>query len=152
MKLTKVAETIIAEDSGDLLWKLIAELEMDNNTLKHTVDLNAKDYNLVVVGNKKLAFEHNQLNLYSESLQAKMAQIRSDADKRITDLEAKTKFAETHVVEIAAEGDKILKDFKTGLVRKLEGLRETYAEKVWTIGGLCSPMSMEEPSVEDYVN
>jgi flagellar capping protein FliD len=139
MKLTKVAETIIAEDSGDLLWKLIAELEKDNDTLKHTVDLNAKDYNLVVVGNKKLAFEHNQLNLYSESLQAKMAQIRSDADKRITDLEAKTKFAETHVVEIAAEGDKILKDFKTGLVRKLRdyvrrmlrkfGLLEAYAHQ-----------------------
>jgi hypothetical protein len=27
-----------------------------------------------------------------------------------------------------------------------------YAEKVRTIGGLCSPMSVEEPSVEDYVN
>jgi hypothetical protein len=31
-------------------------------------------------------------------------------------------------------------------------LREMYADKVQTIEGLCSPMSMMEPSVEDYLN
>jgi hypothetical protein len=27
-----------------------------------------------------------------------------------------------------------------------------YAYKDWTIGGLCSPMLVEEPSVKDYLN
>jgi hypothetical protein len=27
-----------------------------------------------------------------------------------------------------------------------------YADEVQIIGGLCSPISMEEPSVEDYLN
>jgi hypothetical protein len=105
-----------------------------------------------VAGNKKVASECDQLNLWCESLQDEMAQIRSDVDKRIGDLEVKAKFAETRVVEIAIEGDKNLNDFKSGLVWKLERLHEMYAEKVRTIGGLCSPMSVEEPSVEDYVN
>jgi hypothetical protein len=73
-----------------------------------------------------------------------VAQICSDADKCIGDLEAKVKSAETHSVEIATECDKHLRDFEIGLVRKLEGLHEIYADKVWTIGGLFSPMSMEE--------
>jgi hypothetical protein len=36
-----------------------------------------------------------------------MAQIRSDADKHIADLETKVKFAEAHAIEIAVEGNKI---------------------------------------------
>jgi hypothetical protein len=74
-----------------------------------------------------------------------MAQIRSD-------LEVKVKFAGTPRIEIPTEVNKNLKDFKSGRVRKLWGLREMYADKVRTIGGLCSPMSVEEPSVEGYVN
>jgi hypothetical protein len=54
MKLTKVIETIIAEDSGDSLWKCIAELERDKDALQRVVDLNAEDYDLVVAGNKNL--------------------------------------------------------------------------------------------------
>jgi hypothetical protein len=50
-----------------------------------------------------------------------MTQIHSDADNRIADLEAKVKFAKTHGVEIATEGNKNLKDFKTGLGQKLGG-------------------------------
>jgi hypothetical protein len=69
-----------------------------------------------VAGNKKVASECDQLNLRCESLQDEMAQIHSDADKRIGDLVVKAKFAETRVVEIAVEGDKNLKDFKSGLV------------------------------------
>jgi hypothetical protein len=68
MKLTKVAETIIAKDSGDSLQKCIAELERDKDALQRVVGLNAEDYDLVVAGNKKLAFEHDQLNLRCESL------------------------------------------------------------------------------------
>jgi hypothetical protein len=54
MKLTKVIETIIAEDSGDSLWKCIAELERDKDALQRVVDLNAEDYDLVVAGIKNL--------------------------------------------------------------------------------------------------
>jgi hypothetical protein len=53
VKLTKVAETIIAEDSGDSLQKLIVGLEKDKDALQRVVDLNAEDYDLVLVGNKK---------------------------------------------------------------------------------------------------
>jgi hypothetical protein len=114
MKLTKVAETIIIEDSSDSFWKRIAELERCKHALQCDVDLNAEDYDLVVAGNKKLASEHDQLNLCCKSLQAKVAQIHYDADQCITDLEAKVKSDETHSVEIVAEGDKNLRDFKNG--------------------------------------
>jgi hypothetical protein len=116
------------------------------------MDHNAEDYDLVVAGNRKLASESGQLKLHCESMQVEVAQVCFDADECIADLEVKVKSAETHSVEIAAEGDKNLRDFESGLVRKLEGLREMYADKVQTIEGLCSPMSMMEPSVEDYLN
>jgi hypothetical protein len=128
------------------------ELERDKDVLQCAMDLNMADYDLVVAGNKKLASERVQLNLHCGSLQAEMAQICFDADKHIFDLEAKVKFAVTCSVEIAAEGNKKLKDFKSELVQKLGGLHEMYADKVWTIGGLCSPVSVEEPSVKDYLN
>jgi hypothetical protein len=73
VKLTKVAETIIAEDSGDSLWKRIAELERDKHALQHVVDHNAEDYDLMVAGNRKLASERDQLNLHCKNLQALMA-------------------------------------------------------------------------------
>jgi hypothetical protein len=152
VKLTKVAETIIVEESNDSLWKRITELERDKEALQRAVDHNTEDYDLMVAGNRKLASEHDQLNLHCESPQAEVAQLCSDADKHITNLEAKVKSVETHSVEIVAEGDKILRDFESGLVSKLEGLRKMYADKVQNIGGLCSLMSMEEPSTEDYLN
>jgi hypothetical protein len=52
VKLTKVVETIIADDSGDLLQKCIADFEGEKDALQRTVDLNAEDYDLVVAGNK----------------------------------------------------------------------------------------------------
>jgi hypothetical protein len=52
VKLTKVVETIIADDSGDLLQKCIADFEGEKDALKRAVDLNAEDYDLVVAGNK----------------------------------------------------------------------------------------------------
>jgi hypothetical protein len=39
MKLTKVAETIIAEDGGDLLRCHITELEKDKDALQCALDL-----------------------------------------------------------------------------------------------------------------
>jgi hypothetical protein len=44
-----------------------------------------------------------------------------------------------------------LRDFKSAIAQKLEGLHEIYADKVQSIGGLCSMMSMEKPSPEDYL-
>jgi hypothetical protein len=38
------------------------------------------------------------------------------------------------------------------LGQQLERLHEMYANKVQSIGGLCSSMSVKEPSVEDYLN
>jgi hypothetical protein len=58
-----------------------------------------EDYDLVVVGNKKLASEHDQQNLHCESLQAEVVQICSNADKRIANLEAKVKSAKAHSIE-----------------------------------------------------
>jgi hypothetical protein len=81
-----------------------------------------------------------------------MAQIRSDANKRIADIEAKVKFSETGSVEIVAEGNKNLRDFESGFVQKLRGPHEMYADKVQTIGRMCSLISVEKPSVKDYLN
>jgi hypothetical protein len=38
------------------------------------------------------------------------------------------------------------------LIQHLERLHEMYVDKVQSIGGLCSAMSVKEPSVEDYLN
>jgi hypothetical protein len=107
---------------------------------------------MVVAGSRKLASEREQLKLQCESLQAEMAQNRSDAEKHIADLEARVKSANACSVEIAAESEKNLRDFESEFVQKLEGLREMYADNIQIIGGLCSPISMEEPSVEHYLN
>jgi hypothetical protein len=152
MKLTKVAETIIAEDGGDLLRCHIAELEKDKDTLQCALDHSTDDYNIVVADCRRLASERDQLKLWCESLQAEMAQNRSYAEKHTANLEASVKSADAGSVEIAAESEKNLRDFESELVRKLEGLHEMYADKVQIIGGLCSPISIEEPSVQDYLN
>jgi hypothetical protein len=152
MKLTKVAESIIAEDSGPSLHKHIAELERDKKVLQLVVDHSAKDYKMVVVGSRKLSTQRDQLMIHSESLQAELAQACSDADKRIFDLEAKVKFADARGIETAAEGKKNLGDFRSVLFQQLERLHEMYTDKVQSIGGLCSAMSAKEPSVEDYLN
>jgi hypothetical protein len=125
MKLTNAAETIIIEDNGVLLRRHIAKLEKDKNMLQRTMDLGIDDYNLV--------------------------DVHSDTTKRIADHEAKVKSAEAHYIDTAAEGVKILKDFEGALVQKLEELLRLYNDNVRTIRGLCSPMSVEEPSSVDYL-
>jgi hypothetical protein len=130
MKLTKVAESIIAEDTGASLHKRIAELERDKKVLQLAVDHGAEDYEMVVVGSRKLSSECNQLKIRCESLQAELAQARSDAKNRVSDLDAKVKFAEACGVEIAAEGEKNLGDFRSVLVQQLVRLCKMYADKV----------------------
>jgi hypothetical protein len=44
-----------------------------------------------------------------------------------------------------------LKDFEGRVVQNLEELHELYVHIVQTIGGLCLPMPMGEPSVDDYL-
>jgi hypothetical protein len=97
VKLTKIVEAIIPEDSSDSFRKCITELKRDKDVLQR-----------VVAGNKKHAYERNQLNLHCESLQAEVVQICFDADKCLSDLEAKVKSVETHSVEIVDEDDKNL--------------------------------------------
>jgi hypothetical protein len=107
MKLTKVAEGIIAEDSVALLHKHVVELERDKEVLQLAVDHSAEDYEMAVVGNRKLSSERNQLKIRCESLEAELAQARSDAEKRVSDLELRVRFAKAHGVEIAAGARKI---------------------------------------------
>jgi hypothetical protein len=54
-------------------------------------------------------------------------QALSDAEKHISDLEVKVASAEAHSVEIAAKGEKSLRDFQGVLVRQLERVHDMYA-------------------------
>jgi hemerythrin-like domain-containing protein len=102
------------------------------------VDHSIEDYNLLVMGNQSLLCEHNELKCRCEDLQATLVEAHSDTKKRVVDLEAKVKSVEDH-------GEKHLRDFKDGLVRKLKELRGLYVGNVQTIGGLCSQLPTEEP-------
>jgi hypothetical protein len=55
-------------DSGALLCRHIAELEIDKDTLQRAVDQSIEDCNLVVVGNKNLLSEHYELKHHCEDL------------------------------------------------------------------------------------
>jgi hypothetical protein len=130
MKLAKIVESIITKDSGASLHKRTMELERDKEVLQLAVDHSAEDYVMVAAGNRKLSSECDQLKTHCESLQAELAQARSDAKKCVSDLEAKVRFAEALGIEIAAEGEKILGDFRSVLVQQLEKLHKIYAAKV----------------------
>jgi uncharacterized protein with PhoU and TrkA domain len=107
MKLTRDAETIIAEDDGASLHKCILELENDKDMLQHAVDLSIGDYNLLVVGNKKLASERDELKHRCTDLQAELVEVRSDAQKRIDDLEERVKSTEARRINAAADGENV---------------------------------------------
>jgi hypothetical protein len=108
MKLAMVAESIIVEDSGASLHKCIVDLGRDKKALQLAVDHDPEDYEMVVASFRNLSSEHDQLKICCESLLAELAQARFDAEKRVSDLEAKVKFAEACGIEIAAEGEKNL--------------------------------------------
>jgi hypothetical protein len=162
--LTKVAETIITEDSGSSLYKRIIELEAENSQLKAattesteaismlrgTVNARIKDYVLLLDGNKSLVAECDDFRYHCEDLQAEFAEVHSNAEKRTINLESKVKSAKAHSVEVAATDEKWLRDFEGGLVRDLEELRELYVCNAQTIGGLCSLMPEGEPLAIDY--
>jgi hypothetical protein len=75
----------------------------------------------------------------------------SDSTVSIAALKAKVKSAEAHNAEVAATGDKRLSDFEAELIRDLVGLRKLYIHNVQSIGGLCSPMPMGDPSVVNKI-
>jgi SMC interacting uncharacterized protein involved in chromosome segregation len=120
MKLAKLAKNILAKDSGAPLREHNAKLEKEQGALWLALDHSTEDYEIVVVGSRKLSSERDKLKIHSDSLQAELAQARSDVEKRISDLEAKVASAEAHSVEIGSEGEKSLRDFQGVLVRQLE--------------------------------
>jgi hypothetical protein len=136
MKLTRAAETIIAEDNGASFRKCISELENDKGMLQHNVDLGIEDYNLLVAGKKKLVSERDELKHLCTDLQAELVRVCSDAQNRIDDLEAKVKSAKAHSIEVVADGEKRWKEFEDGLIQKFGELCKLYTGNVQVIGGL----------------
>jgi hypothetical protein len=149
--LTKTAEAIIAEDDGASLREHIVELIAEKGALQRAVDGGIEDFDLLLEGNKSLIDVHNDLQYRCEDLHVELAEVRSDAKKRIADLEAKVKTAEAHNIDIAAVGKKCLKGFEDEHIRDLAELRSLYVRNTPTIGGLCSPMPEGEPSTADYL-
>jgi hypothetical protein len=146
MKLAKVVENILAEDSGAPLHERIAKLEKEWGVLWLALDHSTEDYELVVAGSRKLCSEHDQLKIHCDNMQAELVQAHSNAEKHISDLEAKVASTEAHNIKIAAEGKKSLRDFSSSECT-ICMLREFKASEVcvWQ----CQ---WGEPSVEDYLN
>jgi hypothetical protein len=142
------------------------ELEADNSQLEAiaaesteaismlhgTVNAGIEDYELLMDGNKSLLAECDDFRYHSEDLQAELAEVCSDAKKIIAILESKVKSTDGHSDDVAAAGEKRLRDFKGGLVRDLEELGELYVRNAQTIGGLCSLMPEGELSAMDYLH
>jgi predicted RNase H-like nuclease (RuvC/YqgF family) len=87
MRLAKVADGTIKEDSSAPLQKHITELQMSEKGLQRVVEQWTEDYDLVVSGNKKLASKCDQLKTRCEGLQNELALARSESEKRISELE-----------------------------------------------------------------
>jgi hypothetical protein len=149
--LTKATKTIIAEDNGAPLYKHIAELEAEKNTLQHVVENRIEDYDLLLKRNKSLLADRDDFRYRCEDLQAELAEVRSGTKKKINDLEAKVESTEAHIADVAAVDEKRLKDFEDELVRELAKLRTLYVCNAQAIGGLCSSMPEDEPSATDYL-
>jgi hypothetical protein len=150
--LTKTAEAIIAEDDGASLCEHNVELKVEKGALQRAVDSGIEDYDLLLEGNKSLLDVRNDLQYRCEDLHVELAEVRSDAKKRIADLEAKVKTTEAHNIDIAAVGKKRLKGFEDELICNLAELRSLYVRNTPTIGGLCSPIPKGKPSAVDYLH
>jgi formiminotetrahydrofolate cyclodeaminase len=83
MKLTRVARTIIVEDSGTSLRRHVAKLEKDKDALQRAVDHGIEDYDRLVTGNKNLASECDELKSRCEGLQDELADARSTPRKEL---------------------------------------------------------------------
>jgi hypothetical protein len=67
-------------------------------------------------GNKSLLAERNDFRYHCEDLKAELAEVHSNAEKRTANLEARVKSAEAHNIDVAAAGEKRLRDFEGGLI------------------------------------
>jgi hypothetical protein len=68
MKLSRATKTIIAKDSEASLRRCLVELEKDKDALRCTIDRGIKDYDLLVMGNKSLTSERDELKSRCEGL------------------------------------------------------------------------------------
>jgi hypothetical protein len=136
--LTSATETIIAEDSRVPLGRHIVELEEDKNTLQHTLDHSIKDYNLLVMGNKSLLSERNELKCRCQDLHVALVEAHSNAKKTAADLDVKVK-------TMKAQGEKCLRDLEDGLVRKIEELCGLFVGNVQTMGAYARRWSRRSP-------
>jgi hypothetical protein len=115
------------------------------------VAIGIEDYNLLMLGNESLLAECNELCYHTEDLDSELAKVRTDAAEDIAALGAKLKSTEAHNMDIAAAGEKHLKDFENELVKDLAGLRALYTCNIQSIEGLCTLMLESEPSAMDYI-
>jgi hypothetical protein len=69
------------------------------------VDNGIEVFNLLMMGNKSLLTEHNDFQYRCEDLKVEMAEARSDAKKRIVDLEVRDKSTEARSIDIATAGE-----------------------------------------------
>jgi hypothetical protein len=56
------------------------KLENEQGALWLALDHSTEDYEIVVVGSRKLSSERDKLKIHSDSLQAELAQARSDVE------------------------------------------------------------------------
>jgi hypothetical protein len=120
-------------------------------TLQRAMDTGIEDYNLLMDGNKSLLAEHDEFCYCSDHMETELVKIRSDAEKNITDLEARIRSAEAHSIDVAATGEKQLRDIEDELVRDLSKLHPLYVCNTQRIRGMCSLMPEGEPSAMDYL-
>jgi hypothetical protein len=120
-----------------------------------TLDHSIEHYELVVASNRKLCSERDQLKIHCNNLQAELVQARSDAEKGISNLEAKVASVEAYTIEIATEGEKSLRDFQGVPARQLERLHECMPREfkalevcVQSIRGLCLMPKKDERRCE----
>jgi hypothetical protein len=84
-------------------------------------------------------------------LETKLVKVRSAVVEDITTLETKVRSVDAHSVDVAAAGEKCLKDFEGELIKDLVELRGLYMRNMQVIEGLCSLMPENEPSAADYI-
>jgi hypothetical protein len=116
------------------------------------VDIGIEDYNLLLEGNKSLLTEHNELSYRSEDLESELMKVHSNAAEDFTALKVKIRSVDAHSVNVAAVGEKCLRDFESELIKDLVGLRAFYEHNIQSIEGLCSPVPKSELPAVYYIH
>jgi hypothetical protein len=110
-----------------------------------------EDYELLMKGNRSLLAECDALHDRAKDLESELTKAHASAIENIAALEARIRSAEVHTVDVAAAGEKCFGDFEKQLIMDLVELRVLYECNFQSIGGMCSPMPENEPSVVDYI-